>query len=83
MLPDENLDEMLENQEPLRWGLGVAFFSSEMDLVRLGRAAAPLFPWLMLFPVVAAALALVVVVDMWLAVGVIIDVAVDVTVWRL
>ena len=81
ILPDENLDEMLENQEPLRWGLGVAFFSSEIDLVRLGRAAAPLFPWLMLFPVVAAVV--LVVIDLLLAVGVIIDVAVDVKLGRL
>ena len=81
ILPDENLDEMLENQEPLRWGLGVAFFSSEIDLVRLGRAAAPLFLWLMLFPVVAAVV--LVVIDLLLAVGVIIDVAADVKLGRL
>ena len=88
-LPDENLDEMLENQEPLRWVRGTAFLSSETVLIRLGREATPLFPVVVRFPVVEAATAavtvfvvFVVVADVLLGVEVIIDAPVSVAVER-
>lgn len=43
---DENLDEMLENQEPLRCGgapAGEGGFSSELDLVNEGRVGVTCF----------------------------------------
>ena len=43
-LPDENLDEMLENQEPLRCGAGADLPPSGADLAIPGRAAAVPFP---------------------------------------
>lgn len=82
---------MLENQEPLRWEGGPAFLSSEMVLVRLGRAAAPLFGVVVGFPVVVAAamvfvvfVVFVVVADvlLLLVVEVTIDVPVSVADWR-
>lgn len=84
---------MLENQEPLRWEGEPAFLSSEMVLVRLGRAAAPLFGVVVGFPVVVAAAAamvfvvfvvFVVVADvlLLLVVEVTIDVPVSVVDWR-
>ena len=36
VLPEENLDEILENQEPLRWGVRFVLFSSELDRPRVG-----------------------------------------------
>jgi hypothetical protein len=86
-LPDENLDEMLENQEPLRCVRGTAFLSSETVLVRPGREVAPLFPVVPRFPVVAAAAAMafvvfVAVADVLLAVEATIDVPVIVAVER-
>lgn len=79
-LPDENLDEMLENQEPLRWEGGTAFLSSEMVLVRLGRAAAPLFGAVVGFPVVVVGVAAVMVFVVFVVVADVLLVVVAVTI---
>jgi hypothetical protein len=36
--PEENLEDMLENQEPLRWGDRYDRFSSELVRASVGRA---------------------------------------------
>jgi len=38
--PEENLEDILENQEPLRWGDKYDFFSSELVRASAGRVGA-------------------------------------------